>query len=294
MGRGKVIIHLFGGLGNQMFIYATGRALALRTNSELIIDNKSGFKRDFYKRHFELANFNITAKHATKLQCFDYKGGGYIRLVSNKIGRHIPFLNIKIIKENNFEYNENLILKSNNNCLLIGYWQTEKYFEDYSDIIRKDFKIKTDMTDSVLKEASEVIALGNRAVALGVRRYQEVKKFVNIKLTGKDYYLKAMDMIAQKIENPVFVCFTQDQQWVKENLTGKFNIKFVEPKDHKNGAIEDLYLMKLCKHFIISNSTFYWWGAWLAENNNKVVITPNNWVNRLTPNTDWIVLEHNI
>lgn len=291
MGRGKVIIHLFGGMGNQMFIYAAGRALALRNNSELIIDHATGFNGDFYKRHFELANFNITAKLATKVQCFDYKGGGYIRLLSSKIERLIPFLNIKIITEKKFEYNEGLISNSNNNCFLRGYWQTEKYFEDYSDIIRKDFTIIKEMSSSIKNEAKTIDELGNRAVALCVRRYQEVKKFVNVKLTEKDYYLRAMKFMTQRIKNPIFICFTQDTNWVKENLCHDFDVRFAIQKDQEKGAIDDLFLIKRCKHFIISNSTFYWWGAWLTDNKSKIIITPNNWVSKYTPNSDWIILD---
>jgi len=74
------------------------------------------------------------------------------------------------------------------------------------------------------------------------------------------------------------------------HLSRKFEIRFINPKGANNGAIEDLYLMKSCKHFIISNSTFYWWGAWLAENKNKIVIAPNNWVNRDTVMPDWTIL----
>jgi len=288
---GKILVQVWGGLGNQMFVYAAGRALALRTNSTLILDHETGFKSDLYKRSFELSKFRINIISANKIQTFNYRGGSFIRLLSNKIKRHIPFLNIKIFQENNFEFNDKLISNPNTNCYIKGYWQSEKYFKDFSNIIKQDFSIKTEMPDSVLKEASEIMALGERAIAIGVRRYQEVTKFINVKLTEKEYYLKAMGLIAQKIENPVFICFTQDPTWVKENLCGKFNIQFAKSKDQNNGAIEDLYLMKLCKHFIISNSTFYWWGAWLADNKSKIVIAPNNWLNKYTPNPDWVIID---
>jgi len=290
MSNGKVIVRLFGGLGNQMFIYAAGKSLALRNDSEFIIDYTTGFKGDIYKRHFELDNFNITAKFTSKVQCFDYKGGSYIRHVSNKIGRHIPLLNIKIIKENNFEFNNNFFLNKNKNCLLEGYWQTERYFMDYSDIIKKDFLIIKGMSYSVNNEAKSIDELGDRTIALGVRRYQEVKTFVNIKLTDKEYYLQAMKIMAQKVKDPIFICFTQDPNWVEENLCQDFDVRFAIQKDQDSGAIEDLFLIRRCKHFIISNSTFYWWGAWLAENKNKIVITPNNWVNQDTAPPDWTVL----
>lgn len=288
---GKILIQVWGGLGNQMFVYAAGRALALRTNSTLILDHETGYKLDLYKRQFELSKFKINIIPANKIHSFNYQGGSLIRLFSNKIKRHIPFLNIKIIQENNFEFNDELISNPKTNCYLIGYWQSEKYFKDYSDIIKQDFSIKSVMPDSVLEQASEIIELGNRAVALGVRRYQEVKKFVNVKLTEKKYYLKAMEMISQKIENPVFICFTQDPKWVRENLSEKYEIQFAAKEEIGNEAIEDLYLMKLCKHFIISNSTFYWWGAWLADYESKIIISPNNWLNKYTPNPDWIIID---
>lgn len=274
-----------------MFVYAAGRALSLRTNSTLILDHDTGFKSDFYKRYFELSNFSINIIPANKLQTFNYRGGSIIRFLSNKINRHIPSLNYKIIQEKNFELDKELILKPSKNCFLRGYWQSEKYFNDFKEIVKQDFTIKTEMPNSVLQEASKIISLGNRSVALGVRRYQEVTKFVNIKLTEKEYYLKAMELVSKKIENPVFICFSQDPIWVKQNLGKKYNIQFATPKDSDNGAIEDLYLMRLCKHFIISNSTFYWWGAWLADNKSKIIVAPNNWLNKFTPNPDWILID---
>ena len=288
MNKGKVIVQLFGGLGNQMFIYATGKALALRNGSEFIIDHKSGFIGDVYKRKFELNNFNISAKLAPDIYSFNYKFGGYIRLISNKIKRHLPFLTIKIIEESNSEFNEDLIAGKNTNCLLKGYWQTEDYFKDCSDIISREFLFAKKMSNSVLNEASIIESYDGRAVALGVRRYQEVKTLVNVKLTDKEYYLSSMKKISEKINNPVFFCFTQDQEWVKTNLFNHgFEILFLKEKNTEDGALEDLFLLKGCKNFIISNSTFYWWGAWLSENKNKIVITPSNWVNKLTVCNSW-------
>lgn len=288
MNKGKVIVQLFGGLGNQMFIYATGKALALRNGSEFIIDHKSGFIGDVYKRTFELNNFKISAKLAPNIYSFNYKFGGYIRLISNKIKRHLPFLTIKIIEESNSKFNDDLITGNNTNCFLKGYWQTEDYFKDCSDIIRSEFLFSKKMSNSVLNEASIIDSYDGRSVALGVRRYQEVKTFVNVKLTDKQYYLSSMKKISEKIKNPIFFCFTQDQEWVKTNLCNHgFEILFMEEKNIENGAIEDLFLLKRCKNFIISNSTFYWWGAWLSENKNKIVITPSNWVNKLTVCNSW-------
>jgi len=147
------------------------------------------------------------------------------------------------------------------------------------------------MSTAVENEGKVIDELGNRSIALGVRRYQEVEVFVNVKLTDKEYYLRAMKLMAQQVIDPVFICFTQDPDWVKENLCDDFDVRFAIAKDQDTGAIEDLFLIRRCKHFIISNSTFYWWGAWLAENKNKIVIAPNNWVNSDTVKSDWTILK---
>lgn len=288
----KIIIRLSGGLGNQMFMYAAARALALRTSAKLYLDCSQGFKTDLlYKRHFALEHFNINLHHTPRLLSFDYLGGNYIQRISRHIKRHFPYTSIRYIFENSQKNAEQLLSLPSLDYYLEGYWQSEKYFSDYKEQIRTDFKITKPLSKAVQKEVEMIEDLGDRCIALCVRRYQEVKKIVNISIVEKDYYLKAMDLLSQNIPNPVFLCFSQTPEWVKENLTGKYEIRFIAQKDKDTGNIDDLFLLTHCRHFIISNSTFYWWGAWLANYENKKIIAPDNWIFPDTPLKEWIILK---
>ena len=288
--NGIIIAQLFGGLGNQMFIYAAARALALRTNSKLIFDKNTGFTNDIYERKFGLDNFKLKFHSASNIQSFNFPGGKYLKKMSNKLTRHIPLFYIKIINEENFKFNHELIGTPKTNYYLNGYWQTEKYFRDYKDVIKEDFQIEKSISQNTLDEEKKYITYGENSVAVCVRRYQEVKNFVHLSLTNEEYYLNAMKLMTSKISNPVFVCFTQDRKWVEQNLCDHFNIRFAEPKEGERGTIEDLYLMKSFNHFIISNSSYYWWGTWLSKNETKIVIAPQNWISPNTPLEDWIIL----
>jgi hypothetical protein len=288
--NGIIIAQLYGGLGNQMFIYATARALSLRTNSKLVLDLKTGFVTDIYKRKFALGNFKLKIDSASKIQSFDYPGGKYLKILSNKLTRHIPLFYIKIINEKNFKFNHELISGSRTNYYINGYWQTEKYFCDFKNDIAENFQIIKPISSKTMEEENRYLTSGENLVALCVRRYQEVENFVNLSLTNEEYYLNAMRLMSSKISDPVFICFTQDRKWVEQNLCNHFNIHFAEPKEDEGGDIEDLYLMKSFKNFIISNSSYYWWGVWLANNESKFVIAPKNWISPNTPLEDWIII----
>ncbi len=288
----KIITQLSGGLGNQMFMYAAARAIALRMNAVLYLDCKHGFKNDrLYRRNFALNHLDIKFKEAPPLLQFGYPGGHFIHRISRRLKRHLPYLNIRYIQERLFSASEQVVNLPSSDYYIEGYWQSERYFEDYRDQIRKDFRIIKPISDSVREEAKMIQELGDRGIALCVRRYQEVKKFVNLSVIGKDYYLEAMKCMARQVQNPVFICFSQTPEWVKEHLSDHYEIRYITPKDYKSGEIDDLFLLTQCKHFIISNSTFYWWGAWLSEVPGKEIIAPEQWYFPETPLKEWTILK---
>lgn len=288
----KVVTRLFGGLGNQLFIYAAARRLSIVNNMELRLDITSGFKRDFqFKRKYLLHNFNIKAKFASKIESFDFPGGRYLRFIIKEINKVLPFENrFYITEETNKRFDERLLIfRPKSTIYLEGYWQSEKYFKDIEDVIRNDLKIITSHEEITIKEAN-IIRNTPNPVCLGIRLYQEYreeKKRSHLVLPV-EYYLTAVKIIAERIKNTRFFIFCNDINWVKSNLALRYPHTIITPKPEDERAHEDLWLMSLCKHFIIPNSTYHWWGAWLSENKDKIVIAPKeDFYNKDTIPDEW-------
>jgi len=258
---------------------------------ELRLDIKSGFKRDFlFKRKYLLYNFNIKAKLATEIESFDFPGGRYLRFIIKEINKMLPFKKrFYIIEETDKKFDERLlILRPKHTVYLEGYWQSEMYFKDVEDAIRDDLKIVTPYEDITVKEANIIRATPN-PVCLGIRLYQEEKKRFHL-VVSIEYYLTAAKIINKRIKNPHFFIFCNDINWVKRVLIPKFPFPYtlISPKTDDK-AYEDLWLMSLCKFFIIPNSTFHWWGAWLSEHKEKIVIAPKyGFPNKDTVPDNWI------
>lgn len=282
-----VISHVLGGLGNQMFQYAVGRAVSLRRKEKLKLDISSF---DSYElRKYELDVFNINAEIATneeiKLVTFDPQGisGGIIKKILaggavKKILRLMLMISPKprIYNEKFYHYNSD-IAKINYSVYLKGYWQSEKYFLDYEDIIRYDFTLKHKLSDESARYAQMIT--DSTSIGLHVRRGDYVNNPSTNDYHGVcslDYYKKAVSIINDLNINPYFFIFSDDLAWVKENLDFIEKKVFIELDDNIPDC-EEMYLLSQCNHNIIANSSFSWWGAWLNQNPNKVVIAPKRW-----------------
>lgn len=277
-----IIARVFGGLGNQLFIYAFARQLAVRNKVPLKLDISSGFQRDIYHRSFCLNHFNIHADIATDWECYDCGLGRLRRVMARTMCQYLPIGWRSYIKESGCDFDGRLLnLQCEKRVYLEGYWQSEKYFKDSEDIIREDLEIGSEHSRANL-EVAEAIER-TTAVCLHVRRYADVfrkrsrKSAVGVQVLGVDYYHKAIDLIARDVDNPIFFCFSDDPEWAKRHLRVGYDVNYVTHNlargDSK--AYEDLWLMSLCKHHIISNSSFGWWGAWLSRNRGKIVYAPN-------------------
>lgn len=271
-----IIVNLKGGLGNQMFQYAMARSIALKNNKLLVLDLSfySNQKDVTTKRHFELNIFN--------LKCF---------IIKNRIIKNILKLFHSEIIERAFSFNKNISKLGNSNYIFYGYWQTEKYFKKYRRIILKDFSFPKKISEKNKKLINKI--KNNQTVSLHVRRGD----YVNDKKTNefhgtcsKKYYEDAIKLINKKIKNPLFIIFSDDLKWCKNNLSVPKNTIFV---DHNKGnqSFEDMRLMSLCKHNIIANSSFSWWGAWLNQNKNKIVIAPKWWFGEKSIDTSDVIPE---
>ncbi|MFA6587802.1 MAG: alpha-1,2-fucosyltransferase [Patescibacteria group bacterium] len=264
-----LIIKLHGGLGNQLFEYALGRSLALTKNVKVKYD--ISWFAEQTKRKYELDNFNVKADFATnrevnKLKKFQ-KRTGYWGFIYNFF-----FANDAVyIKEKQLSFDPK-ILEITPPAYLEGYWQSEKYFAGIADQIRKNFTLKN-LPSRHLESQKNDIANSN-AVSLHIRRTDYLtgsNGFYHICSLG--YYQDAIKLIEKSQKNLKLFVFSDDINWVKENLKTNQPMVFLQG----NTSYEDLILMSLCKHNIIANSTFSLWGAWLNANPNKIVVAPKKW-----------------
>lgn len=281
-----IITKLIGGLGNQMFQYAAGRRTAIANNTELKLDI-TGYDHQvgITPRVYMLDIFHIHASIATKqeVKLFNTNSKGFVQ-------RHWRQLKLLLFQRHYIRqrttYFTNDFLSIPNNSYLDGYWGSEKYFADVVDIIRKDFTLKN-KPDKYNIDMIRRITNGN-SVSIHIRRGDYILDEKTNKHHGVcnlDYYLKAVDLIAKKVKKPFFFIFSDDIKWAKQNLRLKFPCVYV---DHNIGEkdCEDMRLMDECKHNVIANSSFSWWGAWLNKNKNKIVIAPKRWFTDKSINTE--------
>lgn len=281
-----------GGLGNQMFMYAMTRAMALRNKTSAVYNLKDGFERDFaYRRKLELLNFNVHLERKPRVT-FDYPFSRYSLYVSKRMGFNVFSPNYRYVKEKTpFRFEPELKECKESNLFLDGYWQSEKYFDDYCDVIRDDFKITMPIAEEVKTELCQWNLGEGNLVFIGVRRYQECKTLSDGVLLDEDYYNNAIKIMESKVSSPRFIVFSQQQEWAKTHLKAKSPIYYASPKEGDNSSVNDLFLMKQCHHAIISNSSFYWWGAWLSKAHEEgIVIAPNNFLNKNSVCDKWLKL----
>lgn len=272
-----IIIKLKGGLGNQMFQYATGFALALKnkTQQKIDISNYDHVTRDT-PRKFALNVFNISSPIALSEEISGVSSKGFLSKLGNLI-------NQKIFRNYYLDFHPDFLNKIGNkitlgkNIYLEGIFQSEKNFSEFTPQIQKEFTFKKELFDEKVKQLSEVLQKED-SVSIHIRRGD----YIHDKKTNKyhgvcpiEYYQEAINLIKEKVSKPTFYIFTDDEKWVTENFPFYTNISKNHFKDY-----EEMYLMSQCKHNIIANSSFSWWGAWLNKNSAKIIIAPKKWVNK--------------
>jgi hypothetical protein len=285
-----IIVKLIGGLGNQMFQYAAARRLAEKHSTILKLDI-TGFEE--YKLHryslhcFQCCEYLATKNEIENIICEQSLLNKLKQKFAAKIGLKISKSNNWIIeKQFNFD---NQVLEVQNNILLDGYWQTEKYFADIADILRREFVVKYQQ-DPQSQKFGELIK-STESVSLHVRRTDYVQNALTNQIHGtcdQDYYDRAVSYIGDRISNPHLFIFSDEQQWAKDNLKYDFPTTVIDCNDASRNY-EDLRLMSSCKYNIIANSSFSWWGAWLNSNPSKIVIAPQKWFNDDTRNTKDVI-----
>lgn len=269
-----IVVKINGGLGNQLFQYAAGRALAERHGSELVLDLGWFDNRPIGNTpwKYELHRYPIKARVTTPVEQF------LCRFYQGRIVRRIPFLprRWRHFREKHFQYEPSFEMLPDQ-VYLDGYWQSSLYFEAIGNLIRQELQPLA-LPGEVNADLMRAMANSN-SVALHIRRGDYLSNSTAVNYHGVcslDYYRAAIDFMVDKLESPTFYIFSDDLEWAKANLNIQYPAYFVDNNSGEN-AFQDLRLISSCKNQIIANSSFSWWGAWLNPNPNKIVIAPKKW-----------------
>ena len=307
----KLILRLSNEIGNQMFMYASAYSISKELNRKLYIDDETAFLTRKNVSKFGLNLFNITSLIAPDILKFKNLSG-YIKrkfLIKTDLLRSKKKFYIekkernKVTKYSN-DY-KNIVF--DNNLFLEGHFQTESYFKNYKDEIKEEFKLKNQDTLKNNPYFNEINKLNSVSICLRQNRFMEGRgqntsqnkqKSWNFTLEQINYINKSVIYIKSKVSNPTFFLWTNDFSNIDKK---KFNFNYEEIKLYDNESaldkrIQSLFLLTHCNHFIVTTSPFNWWGAWLSERNDKIILRPSDkFFNDFFPNNqDFWPLDWNI
>lgn len=274
MPQPKVVARIAGGLGNQLFAYAAARRLSLVSGAELVIDDETGFVRDrTYRRQYALDAFGIGARKASraeKLRPFERVRRGALRARS----RRLPFSERTYVSQEGLDFDPRLLdLRPRRMVFLEGYWISEGYFSDVADTIRGDLQLAAPLSGDDRKVEAAMRAAN--AVAIHVRWFDKPGASGH-QNAGADYYRRAVALMDSRVATPHYFLFSDDPQAARDHLAlPPERTTIVDHNRSAATAYADLWLMSRCRHFIMANSTFSWWGAWLGSDAQKIVVAPS-------------------
>jgi len=275
-----IISRVEGGLGNQLFIYACGRALALREKREFVLDifNAGYGGTDPFQRDYQLGRFPIRARLARPEERKRFRRNSRSFYWLRKASRWLP-LKWKPILEEIDEFDAGLLTQSLSNPLyLVGYWQDERYFLDSAEDIASE--LSPAHLNNLVKDDDLRLVSSEDVVVLHVRR----EKFPH-KLSA-DYYFEAFKALRLQDQRMQFVVFGDGFDWARETLRLPRTTIFMS-HNRVESNLADFYLMTCAKRLIIANSTFSWWAAWFAGRNGAEVVAPAVWGYPAKPSLAW-------
>lgn len=309
MGDKTLVVasRLCGGLGNQLFQFAAGRSLAQRCGARLVLD-VAPFSLPQEPRKFALTPYPIDAD--LELDGYAYsparpvislprppgspeRPNGIVDRIAYRLKKkglmndamfaaavgalqraagHPPGL--RVFSEKTFDY-EPAFARLGGRTYLDGYWQSERYFVDARDVIRRELTLPYAPNAGNASWLARIASAN--AVCVHVRRgdYLTPTYLAHHGVCSIGYYERAMLLIGQRTENPRFFVFSDDLAWTREHVVGP-NIAFVDANPAE-AAHDELKLMAACRHHIIANSSLSWWGAWLAHHDSQIVVAPDPW-----------------
>jgi hypothetical protein len=288
-----IIVQLMGGLGNQLFQYAFSRALEekyqTRVKFDLTFYSNQKLDGDIPVRNYELDNFNVNIKKASPTEINHFKSYGKNPIIRQAFTFKRKFISSgKVFREHSLAYDKDFE-KVNDNCYYSGYWHSEQYFYHIKSILANELTLR----DSSLLNCKLLDAIKtSNSVSIHFRRGDYLTRSVSEVLStcSLSYYYDAINFIYKKTDKPYFFIFSDDPEWVKENLILEYPFEIVSENQGDN-SYKDMILMNNCRHNIIANSSFSWWGAWLNTNENKIVIAPKQWYKDPAINTNDLLPE---
>ena len=265
------IIWIDGGLGNQMFQYAL--TLKQQQMGRVVKIDVTKYAEHHWHNDFELDQvFGLECPFA---DLKEIKKLGYRKANRwTELLRKTPFAKKTIYNHESYSFDSHVL--DLDGYYIEGYWQSEKYFSDVEEVIRKNYHFP-EFCENWQKELAQSME-ETHSVSVHIRR-GDYLNYPNLNgICTLDYYKNAMNYFREKYkENIRFYIFTNDFEWAKSHFTDE-DCYFVQGNSGKE-SYRDMQLMSLCEHNIIANSSFSWWGAWLNANKEKTVIAPDRWVN---------------
>jgi hypothetical protein len=274
-----IVAKLMGGMGNQMFQYAMARALSLKQQASLkldtqfLLDRTSPRPENFVYRDYDLDIFNLEVDFATEADVSSLKKRIHSSKWVDRLVRKILIQQPSYYTERHFHFDPD-VLELNAPVYLEGYWQSEKYFANYAAQIRQDFQFKEPIQAHALPILQAIQK--DTSICVNVRRGDFVTNPVHGTM-GASYYQKAAAHLEGLGINGTYYVFSDDIEWCQENMQYLKGAEFVGHTYAGPKFRDYLELMRSCKHFIIPNSSFGWWAAWLSEHPQKQVIAPQKW-----------------
>jgi len=282
-----VVTRLTGGLGNQLFQYAAALGVAHASSAKIALD-VSAFLTCGPDRKYSLAPYNLGLPLITG-SSFDPPYRTATIPLQEELARYgiQNSIEIPVFRENNYEFDPS-IRSLSGSCYLYGFWQSWKYFSDVSQQLRRQLRIapkRNDHNDLILGQIS-----ASESVSLHVRRsdYLQPHNWLAFGTCEPAYYAAAVALMRARISNPKFFVFSDDPKWCREFFDEK-DLAIVSTA--ASDPVDDLAMMARCRHHIVANSSFSWWGAWLAEHGNAVVAAPIPWYSE-APFASDLVPEH--
>ena len=288
----KIIVRIAEGIGNQLFMYAHAYALSKKINYDLYIDNTSGYFQKKNIRSYELDKFNINTSLSDKKYRFDNFLLNLNRNLLKKIDTYKTNKSFLIeSKDRNkiTNYYDTAKLNFSDTLYVEGYYETEKYFKDFANDLKKKFTIN----EKYLEKNNKYIDLvkNSNSVSISVRQHRfserrQINYSKSIKFTQNtaDYINKAVIFFKNKIPNAKFFIWSNDFTGLNEYFDEN---EFTFIKNNTNKSINDFNLFKYAKHFIVGPTSFHWWGAWLNQNRNKICVRPPDNLNPSNNKNFW-------
>jgi hypothetical protein len=285
----KITTQIQGGLGNQLFQYATGKALSIRLKIPLHLDIdwfNHGWD-NVTPRQFLLPEFPLVYEISTS-PTISQPPRRWRRIAQELLPLHPYILNDRV-----FGYNLKLNQFNpykNQDVYLMGYWQSFRYFESIRTELLNEIKPAADLSSHYQRYLDQI--KNSISAMVHIRRGDYVHLSAAAKVhgfLGLEYYQTGMSLLLEKNSSVQFFVFSDDLEWVKVNLPYSERICFIESSPEKSAPAQELFLMTQCQKHLIANSSLSWWGAWLSTSSNPQVIAPKNWTNNHSKNWDALI-----